>query len=386
MKRATNSNCHAFTLLELLIVIGILSALAFSAVSLVDESDDHIRLDTSRARLFSLRQGVIGEPSSFFNRPPVIQGYVSDMGRLPNSISELINQGSQPTWNYHTNSDLWAGWRGPYLHTTTQHQGIWSFPDGWGNTGDTNNFGWRFEVNQNAGTLVAQSYGADGVAGGTGLNADYPADGLLVREHEALVDVIAWRVIAHLHNPVGGSGEEPTPPEAPPEDSGLITICHKPDSKNPKTMTISLVALPAHLAHGDYIGACETEEGSETGSAEGPALPEEEITVRLRIFYPSDGGLDWPAPWPSSSAERDAASYLSLPITISPGSIPEGEVVEVEFDFGPTPKPIPMGVRSLAIVEDSTGERWGAESQPHWRLPLLPKTQLATFRMAWALE
>ena len=45
--------------------------------------------------------------------------------------------------------------------------------------------------------------------------------------------------------------------EPPPVDGHKVTICHKPlKKKGGNTITISRSALPAHLAHGDYIGAC----------------------------------------------------------------------------------------------------------------------------------
>jgi hypothetical protein len=41
------------------------------------------------------------------------------------------------------------------------------------------------------------------------------------------------------------------------EHDAKITICHKPDSKNPQTITISRSAWPAHKAHGDTMGPCD---------------------------------------------------------------------------------------------------------------------------------
>ena len=49
---------------------------------------------------------------------------------------------------------------------------------------------------------------------------------------------------------------EPPPPPPPDEDGEKVTVCHKPNSKNPHSITISKSALPAHLAHGDTLGAC----------------------------------------------------------------------------------------------------------------------------------
>jgi len=41
------------------------------------------------------------------------------------------------------------------------------------------------------------------------------------------------------------------------EDGGKkVTVCHKPDSKNPVTIEISRSALQAHLNHGDHEGPC----------------------------------------------------------------------------------------------------------------------------------
>ncbi len=71
----------AFTLLEMLIVVAILSALAFGAVAIVDESEEHGRFDNNKTRLNKLREAVIGDPSALLNRPPIIQGYVADMGQ-----------------------------------------------------------------------------------------------------------------------------------------------------------------------------------------------------------------------------------------------------------------------------------------------------------------
>jgi len=42
------------------------------------------------------------------------------------------------------------------------------------------------------------------------------------------------------------------------EDGGKkVTVCHKPDSKNPVTIEISINALQAHLNHGDHEGPCQ---------------------------------------------------------------------------------------------------------------------------------
>ncbi len=54
----------------------------------------------------------------------------------------------------------------------------------------------------------------------------------------------------------------PTPAPTAPSggddggDSGQVTICHKPDGKNPHTLTVPQSALNGHLGHGDTLGPC----------------------------------------------------------------------------------------------------------------------------------
>lgn len=47
-----------------------------------------------------------------------------------------------------------------------------------------------------------------------------------------------------------------TPPTAGGDDSQKVTLCHKPDSKNPHTITVDQSAVQAHLNHGDTLGTC----------------------------------------------------------------------------------------------------------------------------------
>jgi hypothetical protein len=60
--------------------------------------------------------------------------------------------------------------------------------------------------------------------------------------------------------------DEPTPEGSPSTTTTLpssegeqVTMCHKPDGKQPKTMVLSVDAAESHLAHGDTTGACPGE-------------------------------------------------------------------------------------------------------------------------------
>ena len=100
------------TLLEMLLVLFILSAIAFSTVSMTDRLDLQSRYDDTAVRLENIRSAVVGDPSRQTNNSPIVSGFVSDMGRLPNNLGELVEQGAMPAWNLDATSNQWLGWRG----------------------------------------------------------------------------------------------------------------------------------------------------------------------------------------------------------------------------------------------------------------------------------
>lgn len=80
---------RAFTLLELMLVVFILSILAYSAVSLtenVGNRQDQFRYEQT------INQGLRFREAIVYSQPQdsIIRGFVVDMGRLPSSLSELV--------------------------------------------------------------------------------------------------------------------------------------------------------------------------------------------------------------------------------------------------------------------------------------------------------
>ena len=61
----------------------------------------------------------------------------------------------------------------------------------------------------------------------------------------------------------------PPDPCADEDGDGRVTICHIPpdNPENAHTITVSINALPAHLAHGDHCGACEEDDGLVMGGS-----------------------------------------------------------------------------------------------------------------------
>ena len=387
-----------FTLLELMLVVGILSTLALGTISLMDERDEEFRFDQTKMRLKHIRQAVIGDPQTHHADPPAVSGFVSDIGRLPNSLSELLQQGDLPSWGVDPGSGVGSGWRGPYLHGTAEVGGAPIYNDGWGNTGNAGNFGWRFEPEFSTGQLVTQSFGADGLVGGaTVFEQDYPASGILVHAGESLVDIASWKVTLVLRNQ-GQSGSvvpDDTDGSTGGDASGLgegeetVTICHKPTTSARQTLVIPVAALPAHLEHGDYLGACTEEvgeEGSTEGSAEGSPLPSENMTVRLRLYYPESGSMNWPDQWPQTDAERDAAPYLSEDVVIPAGAVPVGEQYAVSVSFGIGPKRVPFGLRTVGVVHDTDGSPVGTSGPQSQEVLLRPRFSTPTITLNWNLD
>ena len=156
---------HGFTLLELLLVVFLLAALAASAVTLTDEVDVQARHELTASRRDQLRQGLLGDPWRTVNGTPVISGFVADMARLPVSVRELVEapldvEGNPIGWTStfgwpasspsSNTTSLGRGWRGPYVQPGFEIAGatqVATFRDGWGTRfsgDDALNFGWRF--------------------------------------------------------------------------------------------------------------------------------------------------------------------------------------------------------------------------------------------------
>lgn len=155
MRRHLRINQAGFSLLEMLIVVGIMSAAAYVALDTVESNTGQRRYELTELRAQKIRRAIVGDPNLVVNGSPAVFGFVADVGRLPDCLEALITQdpdcngngtedsGDIPSvdapldFSEHV-SDLSFGWRGPYL--TAGKSGL---ADGWGNTdaGD-GNWGW----------------------------------------------------------------------------------------------------------------------------------------------------------------------------------------------------------------------------------------------------
>jgi len=112
----------------------------------------------------------------------------------------------QTTWVDPTSTSLGYGWRGPYLRISKPDYKENAFSDGWGTTGTDHNYGWNMVHRDVAGAdittidtvlndiadatqLVIQSYGKNGLAGGSDYDEDYPNTALTLSTNDWLVDI-----------------------------------------------------------------------------------------------------------------------------------------------------------------------------------------------------
>ncbi|MGE0707507.1 MAG: hypothetical protein AB7N76_10820 [Planctomycetota bacterium] len=169
------------TLLELLVVVFLLSAVAASAISLADSTDAQARFDLTLSRREQIRTAILGSDRTA-NGQRVVSGFAADMGRLPLSVSELIEPPSADAlWAADPTRIVGRGWRGPYLPTRIDN-GRLVFSDGWGTSTAGNDYGWSFALASEAAdppTLLSvlnlASRGRDGQPGGVeAYDQDYP--------------------------------------------------------------------------------------------------------------------------------------------------------------------------------------------------------------------
>ncbi len=185
---------RGLTLAELVVVLGILAALAAVAIGSLSQVEQQNRFETTRRRLLAVEQAMLGDPGL---RDPdgsrIAFGFVGDMGRLPEA--EDSDPGTQlcELWDNDKDDDdvddfpvfalidaggansdvvLGAGWRGPYLELPL---GASALLDGPGNV---------FELDAADGLsaadgdtiVVVRSLGSDGASGGESFELDLAID------------------------------------------------------------------------------------------------------------------------------------------------------------------------------------------------------------------
>ena len=154
-------NKRLFTLLEVLLVTVILGLVASAALLVVDQSDDQMRLNENKRRIEQIRRAILGPDGVVINGQPLLSGYLADVGEMPKSINNLLQQPNNiPTWDLSDTLGFSSGWRGPYISTfdtatnedTSEQEPV--FKDAWGED-------WEETPNVNDYLIKITSYGKD---------------------------------------------------------------------------------------------------------------------------------------------------------------------------------------------------------------------------------
>ena len=225
-----NYRKKGFSLLEVLVVLTILGFFIAMMAQVFTKQDDQRRFDETRIRMEEIKKAILGSKGAYANGQRQFAGYVVDMGELP-LLDDALDDGvvtnqpeglwtddldsgpnpDLPAWGYQAISRIWMGWRGPYIEKPVLRPGEVSgqekLRDGWGNP---------FHFSVASGAITIESYGADGVAGGTEFSKDIS---LVIKKTEYMAP-IAGRVDGGVTNikiyyPIAGVENScifPTPP------------------------------------------------------------------------------------------------------------------------------------------------------------------------------
>lgn len=205
-----HSSARGFTLLEMLLVVGIMSALALSATLFVGNQDDQRRFEETNQRLQAIRRAVVGDETMSAGQY-VPEGFVAENGVLPGEIDALLaarpsgfiaqasvvpvfdaspdsitglNDGvDEKSVSTDSTAQLLKGWLAGKLLATPGAGG--KFGDAWGPAGDTPNYGWGIDTSIPLNISVT-SNGKDRNSGGSEHNADI-TDTILAQHWSSLL-------------------------------------------------------------------------------------------------------------------------------------------------------------------------------------------------------
>ncbi|MDP1772700.1 MAG: prepilin-type N-terminal cleavage/methylation domain-containing protein [Methylobacter sp.] len=245
---------RGFSLIELTVVLLLITLLSGIAVRETNALGFQTRYEQTRERLDMITQAILGNPKQIINGQQAVNGFVADMGRLPNSLRELMQRSGDcsddagdvsqteclnlatpgvwtaSAWNddpvtrLHSGSTLQYGWHGPYLNISGNPADNDAFSDGWGNLSNDNNYGWNFINASPALTLQSKGKNQTLNPADTGYDEDYPAAQPRVRAQDWMADIGAG-VNVNFKKPSG---------KLPP-----VSVCTDPTKTTKTTCTAS---------------------------------------------------------------------------------------------------------------------------------------------------
>lgn len=173
MSHSAYVNRLGLTLLELVVVLGIMAVLSTLAVRSLEPLADQARYDNSKQLLLDLREAIAGPSrANTIRNGQSVTCFIFDTGTLPGSVGDLLDLPvtmlSRSAQSFDSDRDsindvtLSSGWNGPYV---TLGPGSSTIVDGWGNAPG---------LAESSGNLTITSYGSDGDS--VGLEDGYRQD------------------------------------------------------------------------------------------------------------------------------------------------------------------------------------------------------------------
>lgn len=172
---------RGLTLLELVVVLVIMSALAGVAIRMTGRVADQSRYEATQRTLEEVRDAIVGPTvAPTTEASAAVASFVADVGRPPTGLDELLaNVNNLPlfevipaadTGQPHADVLVPRGWRGPYVRLPV---GAATIRDGWGRDLVTTVDGSTSLLTQMA------SLGADGLLDTVGGTSDYNRDSIV---------------------------------------------------------------------------------------------------------------------------------------------------------------------------------------------------------------
>jgi len=120
----------AFTLVEVIVILGVIAILAAIAVPLAFRIFQVTAEDATREEMDNLKKAIIGDPQKLQSSFRSDFGFLGDIGCMPSVLDRLVTQGTLPAWTFNSSNQAGAGWKGPYITGTPGEE---FNKDQWGN-------------------------------------------------------------------------------------------------------------------------------------------------------------------------------------------------------------------------------------------------------------
>ena len=158
------------TFMEVIIMIAIIAIIMATGMKANQNVQLREKFENTIVEMQMLRRAIIGNSLLRTNGIRNDFGYVGEMGRLPESLTELMSLGLQSAVIYNSTLHLSTGWAGPYLQETFTNYTSNPLTDEFDNL-----YEWDTTELPNSGDTISAkliSRGADKAVSGTGIDAD----------------------------------------------------------------------------------------------------------------------------------------------------------------------------------------------------------------------